>query len=124
MSTQQRIKTLRAQRAQLLEEILAVETMIPGAFKEVYRKCGRKNCWCAEQGGHLLRRITWSDNGVSRSKAINENDVEWIKDTTEQYREFKRKCRELFRLDVDLKGLLAAHEKEIIEKTRRLRDYL
>lgn len=124
MSTQQRIKKLQRQRAQLLEEALAVDTMIPGSFKEVYRKCGRENCWCAEQGGHLLRRITWSDNGTSRSKAIPENDVAWIEHTTEQYREFRAKCRELLKLDADLKMLLDTHEKEIIAKTRRLRDYL
>jgi hypothetical protein len=124
MSTLHRIKKLQTQRNHLLDEVLAVETMIPGSFKEVYRKCGRKNCWCAEQGGHLLRRITWSDNGTSRSKAIPENDVEWINHTTERYREFKRKCRKLFKLDADLKVLLDTHEKETIAKTRRLRDYL
>ena len=124
MSTQHRIKKLQTQRNQLLDEVLAVRAMVPGSFKEVYRKCGKKNCWCAEEGGHPLRRITWSDNGTSRSKAIPENDVEWIEHTTEQYREFKTKCRELLKLDADLKELLDTHEKEIVAKTRHLRDYL
>jgi len=98
--------------------------MIPGAFKEVYRKCGKPNCWCHDQPGHLLRRITWSEQGVSRTKAIPEQDVDWITRATSNYREFRRKRREIQKLDKSLKALLDSHEKEVVEKSRRSKDYL
>ena len=124
MSTLQRIKNLQRRRDQLLNEALAFRLMIPGAFKVVYRKCGKPNCWCHDQPGHPLRRITWSEQGVSRTKAIPEQDVDWIKSATGSYREFRRKRREIQKLDKRLKALLDAHEKEVVEKSRRSRDYL
>lgn len=124
MSTLQRIRNLQRRRDQLLNEALAFRLMIPGAFKEVYRKCGKPNCWCHDQPGHLLRRITWSEQGVSRTKAIPEQDVDWITRATSNYREFRRKRREIQKLDKSLKALLDSHEKEVVEKSRRSKDYL
>ena len=101
--------------------------MIPGAFKEVYRKCGKENCWCHDGGGHLLRRITWSEEGVSRSKAIPEQDVDWMESATSNYRTFRSKRRKILELDKALKALKAlldADEKDIVKKSRLLRDYL
>lgn len=124
MSTPERIKELQIRRNQLLREMLAFRLMIPGAFKEVYRKCGKDNCWCRDQPGHLLRRITWSEQGVSSSKAIPEQDVDWIENATRNYRAFRNKRREILELDKTLKALLDAHEKDVVKKSRLLRDYL
>ena len=124
MSTHERIKQLQRRRNQLLREALAVHLMIPGAFKEVYRKCGKQNCWCRDQPGHLLRRITWSEQGVSRSKAIPKQDEAWIQRATSNYREFRIKRRQILELEKNLKALLDAHEKDVVKKSRLLRDYL
>jgi hypothetical protein len=124
MSTLDRIKDIQKRRNQLLKQMLAYSLMIPGAFKEVYRKCGKHNCWCHDQPGHLLRRITWSEQGVSRSKAIPEKDVNWIKSATRNYREFRSKRREIQDLDKSLKVLLDVHEKEVVKKSRLSKDYL
>ena len=124
MSTFERIKELQKRRNQLLKKILDFRLMIPGSFKEVYRKCGKQNCWCHDQPGHLLRRITWSEQGVSRSKAISEHDVDWIKSATRNYRDFRRKRREIQELNKILKALLDDHEKDIVKKSRLLKDYL
>jgi len=124
MSTPERIKELQIRRNQLLREMLAFRLMIPGSFKEVYRKCGKDNCWCRDQPGHLLRRITWSEQGVSSSKAIPEQDVDWIESATRNYRAFRNKRREILELDKTLKALLDAHEKDVVKKSRLLRDYL
>ncbi len=126
MSTHERIKSLEKKQNLLLNELLAVRLMIPGAFKEVYRKCGKENCWCRERDkvGHLLRRITWSENGHSKSNAIPEKDIDWVKEATGNYREFRKKRKELQRLDNSCKQLLGAYEKEIIKKSRLLRNYL
>lgn len=124
MSTSQQLKQLQKHRDQLLKDAFAVNLMIPGSFNEVYRKCGKPNCWCRDQSGHPLKRITWSEKGVVKSKAIPEQDVEWIEKATSNYREFRRKRRQILELEKNLKAILDAHEEEVVKKSRMLRDYL
>lgn len=124
MSTIDRIQELEQQRIRILKQILSIDVMLPGTYKEVYCKCGRPNCWCYKKGGHLFRRITWSENGRSRTKAIPEEDISWIQELTGNYREFQRKRRQIRELDSVLKDLIGEHARTIIEKSRQLRDYL
>ena len=120
----QRIKEIEKDRRHIIEQLLAVRMMLPGAYNEVYCKCGKQNCWCSKKGGHLFRRITWSENGLSKTKAIPEEDVEWIKELTGNYREFKKKRRQLKELEGTLRKLLSEYSKAVIKKSRQLRDYL
>ncbi len=124
MSTTIEIKDLEKKRTQIIKELLNFRLIIPGSFKEVYRKCGKQNCWCRDKAGHLLRRITWSENGHSKTKAIPEKDIVWIKKATGNYREFRKKRKEIQKLDKSFKELIDAYEKEIIKKSRQIRDYL
>ncbi len=124
MSTPHEIKDLQQKRTLIVKQLLNFRLMIPGSFKEVYRKCGKQNCWCHDKAGHLLRRITWSENGHSKTKAIPEKDIVWIKKVTGNYREFRKKRKEIQKLDKSFKELLDAYEKETIKKSRQLRDYL
>lgn len=124
MSNFYRIKEIEKDRRYIIEQILAARMMFPGAYKEVYCKCGKQNCWCSKKRGHLFRRITWSENGRSKTKAIPEEDVEWIKELTGNYREFQKKRRQLKELEDTLRKLLGEHSKAVIKKSRQLRDYL
>ena len=124
MSTPERIKQVHNQQKRLLKQMLSLDLMIPGAFREVHRKCGKQNCWCHDKPGHPLRRITWSEQGVSRSKAIPKKDVQWIRRATKNYKEFRAKRKQIQRLERDLKALLEAHQKEVVRKSRLLREYL
>jgi hypothetical protein len=124
MSTPEKMKQLQKRRDQLLRELFAVHLMIPGSFNEVYRRCGKPNCWCHDQVGHPLKRITWSEKGGVRSKAIPEQDVEWVEKATSNYREFRSKRREILELEKDLKAILDEYEEEVVRKSRMMRDYL
>ena len=86
-----RIKNLEKKRSLIMKEILSFRSMIPGAFKIVYCKCGKENCWCYQKKGHPFRRITWTENGLSKTKAIPQKDVDWIKEVTGNYRKFRKK---------------------------------
>ncbi len=125
MSSLDRIKKLEKQRSRILKQIIAFRSMLPGAYKEVYCKCGKPNCWCYKKGGgHLFRRITWSENGRSKTKAIPEEDIDWIKELTENYREFQKKRRQIKELEGILNELIGEYAKAVIKKSRRQRDYL
>ena len=108
----------------LLEKLLRESRMMPGAYGEVLVKCGRKNCWCQKGQGHPFRRITWSENGKSKTKSIPEKDIPWIIEVTNNYRTFRKWKRKLFVLETKIKIELNLWEKKQVKKTRKLKKYL
>ncbi len=59
-----------------------------------------------------------------RTKSIPDEDISWIKRITEVHREFKGKCREIQKIDGEVKKLIEAFRREVIKHTRGLRKYL
>ena len=123
MSTLKQIKALEKKRARILERMLSKKLMIPGSYKKVYCRCGKKNCWCCNGKGHPYRRITWSEEGQSRTKSISEKNTGWIKEVTQNYRNFKEGQKQIKKYEEQLKKLLDKHSKEIIVKTRMKKEY-
>ncbi len=107
----------------LLKNLLRESPMIPGAYREVFVKCGKVNCWCQKGQGHLFRRITWSKNGESKTKSIPLEDTDWIVEVTENYRNFRKRRRELSILQTKMKSELNTWENRQIRITRKLKKY-
>lgn len=125
MSIDKKLLSLKNYFFYLIENILKIKEMIPGTYKEVYRKCGKSYCWCAnEKKGHPLKRITWSDKGKSKSKAIQNDDVDWVNKMTAQYKQLKLNRQELRTCERKIGVLLDQYEEEIIQKTRKRKNYL
>jgi len=124
MSSLNNLKALQRQRSLLVEDLLKVRLMIRGTFGETYRRCGKSTCWCAKEKGHLYTRITWTENMQSKTRAIPKKDVDWIKKTTENYRRFRKLRQKIRELDNHFRVLLDHFENEMIEKTKKLRNYL
>lgn len=132
MSSKNEIKRLNKLKNRILKQVLQIPTMLPGSYNQVYCKCGKKNCWCYNSGSgsgndkvaHPFRRITWTEKGVAKTKAIPEKDVNWIKEVTENYRNFRKKRKEIQRLEKRIRSLLDQYGKDIVKKTRKLRKYL
>lgn len=136
MSSKNEIKELEKLKNRILEQTLQIPTMLPGSYNQVYCKCGKKNCWCYTSGSgsgsgsgrdkvaHPFRRITWTEKGVAKTKAIPEKDVNWIKEVTENYRNFRKKRKEIQRLEKRIRTLLDLYGKDIVKRTRKLRKYL
>jgi hypothetical protein len=110
MATKSEILSLNAKRESIVRELLALFPIIPGAFKEVFRKCGKPNCWCAQHTeGHSLRRITWSENSNSKSKAVAPEDIDWYIIATENYRAFKKLLKTMRQIDESIIELLTEY---------------
>ena len=126
MSSEEKILNLEKERTQILKYLLDAKEIIPGSYRKLIVRCGKPNCWChhEEGGGHPFRRITWTENGVSKTKAIPKEDIQWIKEVTNSYRKFRKMRRKLKKLEAVCKELLDKYEKELIKRTRKLRDYL
>lgn len=123
MSTLKQIKALEKRKAYALDRMLSVKLMAPGSYRKVYCRCGKVNCWCYSGKGHPYSRITFSEDGRSRTKSINENNIGWIKKVTKNYRDFKEGIKKIKEYDVRLLKLLDQHLKEIIEETRKEKEY-
>ena len=123
MSTLKEIKKLEEKRSQALESILSIKLMVPGSYNDVYCRCGKKNCWCSSGKGHPFRRITFSEGGKSKTKSIDEENVEWIKKVTQNYRQFREGQRKIREYEKRLAKLLDRYLKEIILKTRKKKGY-
>lgn len=120
-----KLSSLQKRQAQIHDTISKLSEeriMTPGAFKTVFVKCGNPNCWCAnDDDGHPFNRITWTENGKARTKSIPEEDIPWIKEVTQNYRDFRKIKRELKSIQIKLKVDVDKWEARLISKTRKLR---
>ena len=124
MSTIKELNERKNELCALIEIIIETKRMIPGTYKEVYRKCGKSYCWCAkEKKGHPFKRITWSENGKPRSKAIPKEDVSWVKIITSHYNSLKVYRQKLRKCVREIADLLDKYEAQIIKETRKEKSY-
>ena len=114
---------LEKRRARLVVHLVQTAVMIRGSFYETFRKCGKQNCWCAEERGHPSCRVTWTENGQSKTKAVPADDISWTESMTENYRAFREVRQKLRAAERKLNTLLNHWEEELDKKTRRKRDY-
>ena len=122
MSTIKELKLLFHEYEKIILGMIEITRMIPGSYKEVMRKCGKENCWChdnPEGKGHILRRITWTENGKSRSLSIKEENVKGVRIITNSFKEFKVKKRALQEKESQIHKFVDEFEKEITKKTRQ-----
>lgn len=122
MSTIKELKTLFHEYEKILLGMIEITHMIPGSYKEVKRKCGKENCWChdnPEGKGHVLKRITWTENGKSRSLSIKEENVRDVRIITNSFKEFKEKKRSLQEKEKQIHKFVNRFENELIKNTRK-----
>ncbi len=120
-----KLNILKLKIEKSIKQMPFFELMFPGDFREVYRKCGKKNCWCFKsQKGHPFRRITWSEKGKAKTKAIPKNDIDWIKMVTGNYGRFRKERGRIFKLVKKFGNELNNIETRVINKTRKQRNYL
>lgn len=119
MSIKKRIKILEKQRNALLHKLLGTQHMLRGTLGITYRKCGKPNCWCANESGHPYCRITWSENSQSKTRAIPQADANKVEDLTQSYRIFKENRKALREINKKIKLLFDQFENQIVDKTRK-----
>ena len=100
MQQKNKIIDLEKKRAAILNSLLELWPVIAGSYGEIYRKCGKPNCWCRKGKGHPLRRVTWTDeNRKSRTKAVSEKDKASIIAAIENHRNYRRKLKKIVHIE-------------------------
>jgi hypothetical protein len=119
MSIQNQISKLQLKQAALLKQLSSLMPLLPGSYNEVYRKCGKVNCWCqTAELGHPLKRICWREDGLSKTKAINNEDVQWTMQALKNYQTFQKLKVEIVTLSNEMKIILDELLKKLVIKTR------
>ena len=124
MSIENELKIIKKMIGDLIDKLIQIKAIIPGTYKEVYRKCGKSYCWCAQkEKGHPFKRITWSEKGKIKTKAIPDEDIAWIKEMTANYKTFRLNRQKLREYEHRIHELLDKYEEKITNDTRKTRGY-
>jgi len=121
MSIRKEIKKAEEKRLEILATLLHVKSMIRGTFGKVHRKCGKPTCKCNEGKGHLSIRISWTEESVSKTKAISKDDEAWTIFMTSQYKQFRKARKNLREINEQINKLINKLEEEIVIATNKER---
>jgi hypothetical protein len=89
--TDQPLADLEEQRARLYAQLSATGDFRPGSINATYRRCGKPNCACAQEGhpGHGPRYLwTRSAGGKTRSRQLRGAELEKARREVANYKEF------------------------------------
>ena len=90
------LSDLMERRNEIQAQLAGLGPMRPGTLAQRFRKCGKPNCHCAQEGarGHgPVWSLTWAVEGKTRTRVIPDEAVE---DVRAQVAEYQR-CRTLTR---------------------------
>jgi hypothetical protein len=126
MSTKilEKIKIAEKKRQDLLSKLLGEDKMVRGSFCQIYVKCGKKNCVCNTGKKHPHKRMSWHEKGKSFSRAVPQEDCEWIEQMTNNFRQYRKTRKEIAKIEMEISNLLNRHEEEILKKSRKGKSYL
>ena len=116
----QRIIVLQQRGRDLLDQLLQIQPLLRGSFTQVYTRCGKLNCWCAQSSkGHPHVRQTWSENGQLTTRKVPAQAAERIRELTGNYRKFRSLRRKVLGLQGRLQKLLDTYEQSLIAQAQR-----
>lgn len=93
---------LRQRKYHLLRELSLPEEAVAGSLAKTYRRCGKRNCHCAEGQGHPQWLLTFMVEGKKRVERIPEEWVEEVQQRVEHGREFKKALQEVLTANAQL----------------------
>jgi hypothetical protein len=119
-SLRRKLLTLVPHRRRLIKQLLQDQRILQGSFNRVYTRCGRANCWCAqERKGHAHTRLTWSEDGTRTTRSVPAEQIERVIELTQNYRQFRSLRRKLKAHEARVKDLLDQYETALVAEARK-----
>jgi len=114
-----KIWDLQQQGRQLLEALLAIEPLLRGCLTQVFTRCGKPNCWCAQcPKAHPHVRLTWSENGRLTTRKVPPQAIPRVRELTGNYRAFRSLHRKRLKLQAQMEDLLDRYEASLIAQAQ------
>ena len=122
------LAVLEERRQKLYQQLAAIGDFRPGMISVNYRKCGRKNCRCAQPGqaGHGPQYL-WNTTQQGKSRAQNLRlgpELEKVEQEVANYRRFVAVCGELVELNEQICRLRPVPEIKDERELSRLKKTL
>ena len=100
------LAVLEGRRQRLYQQLAAIGDFRPGMISVNYRKCGKRNCACAQAGhaGHGPQYL-WNTTQQGKSRAQNLRlgpELEKVEQEVANYRRFVELCSELVQVNEQL----------------------
>ena len=122
---EKKLRKLIDEQQALLAQLLDSSPVLRGSFSRIHTRCGKPNCWCAQEGkGHVHARITWSQNGQLVTRKVPEAFLDRVRQLTASYRQFRQHQRRFMQLAAVLKATLSSYEKALEARTRSTLPFL
>lgn len=112
-----RSQLLRAQQqlAELLEECLAREPLLPGSLYTLRRKCGKPNCRCTRGELHESTILSYRGQGRPQNISPTPEQIDTLRTMTGDYRRVRQARAKLVRWQRQLLKLVDALEAARVE---------
>ena len=125
---QKTIEGLQQQKMALLKKVAGLGNFRRGTISVNYRKCGKKNCVCAQQGhpGHGPQYL-WSTTlkGKSHTKNLTLGpQLQKYKEEIENYHQFQRLCEEILEVNEKICNLQPIVQIENTDELQELKKNL
>jgi hypothetical protein len=121
------IESLEARRTRLLSELAQIGDMRPGSITEVYRRCGKKSCWCAQtdQPGHgPFYAFTRKVQGKTQTVQLRPGPVlSKVQAEVQAHRDFRQRCEKIVALSekiCQVRPVEGSEKGELKKKSYRL----
>lgn len=101
-----RLREVASRRTVVLDELAQTDPLIIGSLSEVYRRCGKPSCHCAEVPGHPQAILMSVRDGRRRCQLIRQADLAAVGHAVDRYRAFREGLRLLRTLDSRILALL------------------
>ena len=119
-SLKQKLLALLPRHRELVKQLLHAQRILRGTLSQVYTRCGKTNCWCAQaRKGHAHARLTWSQEGTLTTRKVPAQQIDQVIELTEGYRQFRSQRRKLSALEVKIQDLLDQYEKTLTAEARK-----
>ncbi len=105
-SLRKRLRQLAQEVVRLIEPFMSDKPVVRGSLYELKRKCGRKNCACAEGAPHISTALSLTVDGRKRIRLVPKGDVRETKSKTERYRALRRSRARVVKLHGEMISLM------------------
>jgi hypothetical protein len=115
-SLRSQLLKVQQQLAQLLEDCLGREPLLPGSVYTLRRKCGKPNCRCNRGELHESTVLSYRGQGRPRNISPRPEQIDSLRTMTHDYRRCRQARAELVRWQQQLLKLVDALEAARVQQ--------
>lgn len=102
------LRALQKRRWTFFKRLTRPQRLLIGTVYDVLRRCGNPSCACAKAPTHRQTLFLSARHGKRRCQFIRQEDLPWVREAWNHYKEFRQALREIRTLNRREMKLLGA----------------